>query len=228
MNYNELVKLLHENSDEKYNRFNAAIVNSSVPTMGVRLPTVRKIAKSVMVDEALSYPAHEYLEVDAIVGIVLSSAKLPFEEKSALLTKFAQTIENWSVCDCNTVKVPKAERKQYFQFFKSMLPSAMPFVCRYGVVNLLANYLDDEYINAVFDSLQTIVTFGHYYVDMAVAWLVATAAAKCRDVTFAYLVGDGKRVLNVFTYNKALQKMRDSYRISDDDKAATYALKRSE
>ncbi|HCY49948.1 MAG TPA: DNA alkylation repair protein, partial [Clostridiales bacterium] len=53
-------------------------------------------------------------------------------------------------------------------------------------------------------------------------------AAKCRDVTFAYLVGDGKRVLNVFTYNKALQKMRDSYRISDDDKAATYVLKRSE
>lgn len=228
MNYNELVELLRENSDEKYNKFNAAIVNSGVPTMGVRLPIVRKIAKSVTVDEALSYPVHEWLEVDTIVGIVLSSAKLPFEEKSALLTEFAQTIENWSVCDCNTVNVPKAEREQYFEFFRSMLSSAMPFVCRYGVVNLLANYLDDEHINVVLDSLQTITTYSHYYVDMAVAWLVATAAAKCRDVTFGYLVGDGKRVLNAFTYNKALQKMRDSYRISAGDKAATYALKRND
>ena len=95
-------------------------------------------------------------------------------------------------------------------------------MCRYGVVNLMSSYLDEQHIDDVFAALSTVVCYGHYYVDMA------TAAAKCRDKTFAYLHGDGRKVLNVFTYNKALQKMRDSYRISEIDKALTYQLKRTE
>ena len=91
--------------------------------------------------------------------------------------------------------------------------------------NLLSNYLDDEHIEEVFATLATITQWGSYYVDMAVAWLVATAMAKCRNATVAYMEGDGRRVLNKFAYNKALQKMRESYRVSAEDKQWTYSLK---
>lgn len=226
MNYEQLLEVLRQNSDAKYKQFTEQIVNGNVPLIGVRLPFLRKLSKQITLEEALSYPIHSFLEVDTIVGMVVSKAKLPFDEKAGLLVDFASTIENWSVCDCNVVKVGRAESRQYFDFFVGLVCSDKPFVCRYGVVSLLSNYLDDEHITAVFSALKSISIRGEYYVDMAVAWLLATAMAKCRNQTMDYLCGEGRLVVGEFAYNKALQKMRDSFRVSAEDKARTYSMKR--
>ena len=225
MNYETLVAVLKENSNKTYDEFNNTVVNSNVPTIGCTLPFMRKLAKNFSVEEVANLPVHDYYEVDLLRGIVTSCCKLPFEEKSQHLLEFSKTIENWAVCDCSTVKVPKTERELYFEFFSNLLPNEQPFVCRYGVVNLLSNYLDEEHIDAVFASLSTITQWGHYYVDMAVAWLVATAMAKCRDKTLTYMESEARLVLNKFAYNKALQKMRESFRVSSDDKAWTRKMK---
>ena len=225
MNYETLLQILRENSNKDYDEFNNPIINSHVPTIGCTIPFMRKFAKSFSVEEVESFPVHAYYEVDLLRGIVVSNCKLPFVEKSQHLLDFAQNIENWAVCDCSTVKVPKTERQQYFEFFLRLLPNEQPFVCRYGVVNLLSNFLDEEHIDTVFAALKSITQWGHYYVDMAVAWLVATAMAKCRNATVAYLEGCGRQVLNKFAYNKALQKMRESYRVSPEDKQWTYTMK---
>ncbi|MCH5159799.1 MAG: DNA alkylation repair protein [Clostridiales bacterium] len=225
MNYETLSQILRENSNKTYDEFNNTVINSKVPTIGCTLPFMRKLAKSFSVEEVESLPVHSFYEVDLLRGIVVSNANLPFEEKSVYLLSFAKNIENWAVCDCSTVKVSKAECEKYFEFFLSLLPNEQPFVCRYGVVNLLSNYLDDEHIVAVFSAFETITQWGHYYVDMAVAWLVATAMVKCRDATVAYMKGEGRQVLNKFAYNKALQKMRESYRVSPEDKQWTYTMK---
>ena len=225
MNYETLLKTLRENSNKSYDDFNNTIINSALPSIGCALPFMRKLAKNFNVDEVESLPVNEFYEVDLLRGIVVSTCKLPFAEKSAHLLAFAKTIENWAVCDCSTVKVPNAEREKYFEFFVSLLPNEQPFVSRYGVVNLLSNYLDEEHINAVFAALKIVTQWGHYYVDMAVAWLVATAMAKCRNATVAYMEGEGRQVLTKFAYNKALQKMRESYRVAPSDKQWTYTMK---
>lgn len=224
-NYNQLVQYLKDNADAKFDEFNSKIVNSGVATIGCTVPFVRKLAKSCSVDFALSLHVNQYVEVDLLRGIVLSNVKLPYADKSALLFDFAHTIENWAVCDCSTVKPSVAEREEYFVFFCNLTRSDKPFVCRYGLVNLLANYLDDGHIDKVFVTFAEIKLWGEYYVDMAVAWLVATAMVKCRDKTVDYMQGAGRKVINKFAYNKALQKMRDSYRVSSDDKQWTYSLK---
>ena len=225
MNYETLIQTLKENSNKTYDEFNNTIINSELPTIGCAIPFMRKMAKNFSLDEVEQMPVHDYYEVDLLRGIVVSSCKLPFAEKSAHLLDFAKNIENWAVCDCSTVKVSKTERQEYLEFFISLLPNEKPFVCRYGVVNLLSNYLDDEHIDEVFAVLETITQWGSYYVDMAVAWLVATAMAKCRNATVAYMEGAGRQVLNKFAYNKALQKMRESYRVTPEDKQWTYTMK---
>ena len=98
-------------------------------------------------------------------------------------------------------------------------------MCRYGIVNLLASYLDDEHIDRVFAAFCDVKLWGEYYVDMAVAWLVATAMVKCRDKTVEYMQAEGRRILSKFAYNKALQKMRESLRVSKEDKQWTYTMK---
>lgn len=218
MNYTELIRTLRQNGSKSYNEFNNKIVNSGVPMFGCSVPFVRKLAASCTLEEAESFPVHAYYEVDLLRGIVVSDCKLTFEDKSVHLLDFAQTIENWAVCDCSAVKVPRSERERYFVFFCDMLDSARPFVCRYGTVNLMNNFLDGEYVKKIFEQLSKIAQWGQYYVDMGVAWLVATAMAKCRDETVFFMENDGRRVLDKFAYNRALQKMRDSFRVSAEDK----------
>ena len=225
MTYETLIQTLWENSDRQFDEFNNKIVNSGVPTIGCKIPFLRKLAKNFTIAEAENFPIHQYFEVDLLRGVVVSTAKLPFADKSVHLLDFAKIIENWAVCDCSTVKVPKTESQLYFDLFAGLLSSQQPFVCRYGVVNLMSNYLDEEHIDQVFSVVETITQWGHYYVDMGVAWLVATAMAKCRDKTVEYMLDEGRQVLSKFAYNKALQKMRESFRVSKEDKQWTYTMK---
>lgn len=223
--YNRLVEYLRANSNAEFDEFNSKIVNSGIPTIGCTVPFIRKLAKTLSLDFALSLPVNRYVEVDLLRGIVIANAKLPFGNKSKLLLDFAETIENWAVCDCSDVKPCKDEREDYFAFFCDLVSGKKQFVCRYGIVNLLANYLDDQHIERVFGSFRSISLWGEYYVDMAAAWLVATAMVKCRDKTVEYMQNEGRSVLNKFAYNKALQKMRDSLRVSKEDKQWTYSMK---
>jgi len=224
-NYEQLVEYLKENSDVKFNEFNSKIVNSDVKTIGCTVPFVRKLAKSLSFDFVMSLPVNRYVEVDLLRGIALSNAKIPFESKSVMLLNFAQTIENWAVCDCSVVKPNIAEKELYFKFFLSLLSAEKEFVCRYGIVNLLSGYLDNEHIEEIFAEFDNIKLRGKYYVDMACAWLIATAMAKCRKQTIKYMENGARKTLNKFTYNRTLQKMRDSYRISAEDKQWTYSQK---
>ena len=60
---------------------------------------------------------------------------------------------------------------------------------------------------------------------MAVAWAIATAWAKQREKTFAFMQ-DGNNTLDDWTYNKAIQKMQESYRVGDEDKKMLRGMKR--
>lgn len=223
--YNQILQYLKENSDAKFDDFNRKIVNSGIQTIGCTVPLVRKAAKLCNLDMALRLPANQYVEVDLLRGIVISNVKLPFEKKSGLLLDFADSIENWAVCDCSTVKPSDCEFDLYFEFFRGLMSDSRTFVCRYGIVNLLANYLDSEHIDRVFAAFDRVTLWGEYYVDMAAAWLIATAMVKCRDKTVEYMEKEAKRVFSKFAYNKALQKIRDSRQVSKDDKQWTYGLK---
>lgn len=228
MTNQEIISLLQQNADKQYQQFSKKIVNGTVPVLGVRLPVLRNIAKSLTLLEAIDLPANLYHEIDHLRGFVFANAKLPFEQKSEILLQFATTIDNWAVCDSSVAKFGKAQRQQYFSLFEQMLSSDQPFVCRYGVVNMSAHFLTQDYVDKVFDALSKIKLWGEYYVDMAVAWLVATAMAKCRDSAMQFMQNEGKTLLPVFCYNKALQKMRDSFRVSQQDKQWTYENKRYE
>ena len=62
-----------------------------------------------------------------------------------------------------------------------------------------------------------------YYNDMAIAWLLSVAFVKNRDETFEYLNYDK---LSNFTHNKTISKIRDSFRVSAEDKELVKRLVR--
>ncbi len=224
MQYEQLVKILKENGDVEKVAFQKKIANTSVPNLGCTIPFLRRLAKNISLEEMQSFPIHEYYEVDLLRSIVIAECKLPFELKSIHLLRFVQTIENWAVCDV-PVRIPKEERECYFDLFAGMLSGDKTFVCRYGIVNLMSKFSDEAHINRIFFELPKIQLWGSYYVDMGVAWLIATAMTNCREQTMKFMENEGRNVLSLFAYNRALQKMRDSHCISEEDKKWTRCMK---
>ncbi|MNW66444.1 hypothetical protein D3C74_449170 [compost metagenome] len=58
---------------------------------------------------------------------------------------------------------------------------------------------------------------------MAVAWAISIAYVKQPEVTMPYLQNN---TLDDFTYNKALQKITESYRVTPEDKQLIRSMKR--
>ena len=101
--------------------------------------------------------------------------------------------------------------------------SRKEYEVRVVAVRLLDQYLIPEYIEKTVKTLDYLYD-GDYYGSMAIAWALATAYAKFPKETMSLL--QGKNHLSDFTYNKAIQKMTESYRVSPEDKAVLRSMKR--
>ena len=82
--------------------------------------------------------------------------------------------------------------------------------------------MKENYIKEIYKIIDNIKN-EEYYVEMAIAWLVAEMYIKFPKETMKYLKNCK---LNNFTYNKALQKARESYRVSDEEKEILNKMKR--
>ena len=83
-------------------------------------------------------------------------------------------------------------------------------------------FLNDEYIDKVIKNVNKIKS-NKYYVQMAIAWLLAESYIKQKEKTTEYLKNNE---LDNFTHNKAIQKIIDSYRVSQKDKEFVRTLRR--
>lgn len=91
---------------------------------------------------------------------------------------------------------------------------SMEFEIRFGVVMLMSYFLTEEYIGKVLLQMEK-VRKGDYYVDMAVAWCLATARAKFDERTQEFV---RNATLTPSVIKKYEQKVRDSLRVKKGTK----------
>ena len=99
---------------------------------------------------------------------------------------------------------------------------AAEFPVRFAVVMLLSYYIKEDYIDAVLLRLDSIRHPG-YYVRMATAWALSVCFVKFPDKTMAFFQDNH---LDDFTYNKALQKTIESFRVDKATKDRLRSMKR--
>lgn len=87
---------------------------------------------------------------------------------------------------------------------------------------LLNFYIKEPYINQVFELLDQ-THREDYYVQMAVAWAISICFIKLPQITMNYLQNS---MLDDFTFNKALQKIIESYRVDQETKTIIRGMKR--
>ncbi len=89
---------------------------------------------------------------------------------------------------------------------------------------LLNYYVNNRYVEQVLGLLEETMHSG-YYVRMAIAWAISVCYVNYPQLTLRYLQ---KTTLDTFTYNKALQKIRESLKTDPDTRALMKQMKRNE
>lgn len=231
-NYNQtLKKRLQSLADPVFKTFSAKIIPSTEPILGVRTPQLRAIAKEIAhSDDWQPYIANatndSYEEI-ALQGMVIGAAKMKLTERLRYVKRFIPKINNWSICDsfCCSLKISTLspeEQEQVWQFLQPYLHSKHEFALRFGLVMLLDHFVTERYIDNLYPIMDSIRHEG-YYVQMAIAWAISICFIKFPEQTMNYL---HHNQLNKFTYNKALQKITESYRVTPATKTLIRKLKK--
>lgn len=220
---------LREMADEKYREFHGGLI-PGVETVfyGVRVPALRKLARQLAKEDwrgfvELTKDSSTY-EFNMLCGMVCALAKCDFEEKLEYVEKFIPSINNWAVCDivCGDLKAVKDNREKMYEFIKPYLESQEEYEVRFAVVILMQYFVTEDYVKDVLKIYDSIRHEG-YYVKMAVAWGISVCFVKYRDITLDYL---HSCKLDDFTYNKSVQKIIESLRVSREDKKMLRGMRR--
>ena len=150
---------------------------------------------------------------------------MKLEEKIEYIKLFIPKIDSWAITD-TVIPTFKFKEKELVQVWKFILPytkSEKEFEVRFAVIVMLDYFIVPQYVGKVIKTLDGIKNDA-YYAEMAIAWTLAEIGIKFNDKLMTYLKGDNH--LDKFTYNKTLQKMIESYRISEEQKAELRSMKR--
>lgn len=222
-------KELLELVDEEYREFDKGLcTDTKREILGIRVPALRKIAKDILKQKdwlkILNSIKDNSLEEVLLQGIIITNADINIDERIKLWEQFIPKIDGWKICDLgiSKSKVKQEDLEKLWKFIIKYKKSKKEFEVRFLIVMMLYIFLFDEYIDRVFETLSEIKHEG-YYVKMATAWCLATAGVNYYDKTMKYIKTEK---LDKFTYNKALQKMIESYRFTNKQKELFRKMKK--
>lgn len=213
--------------DDKNALFVAKLIPNIDPKtiLWTKIPVLRNLAKefknSPEKENFLKIIPHKFFEENLLHVIFLESEK-DFDKAVLELEKFLPFVDNWSVCDTSSPKIFKKYPNETLQKIKIWIKSEKVYTIRYAIWLLLSNFLDENF-SADLLELVAEVKNDDYYVQMMQAWFFATALAKQYDATISLL--ESKK-LEPFVQNKAIQKARESRRISSETKKYLLNLKK--
>lgn len=199
-------------------------------TFGISIPELRKFAKQIAKSDYISFIENNDFssyELKLLHAFVLGYIKSDIQTLLKYFKDFIPQVNDWAVNDslCQNFKIARKYPEKVWEFLIRYKNSKKEFESRIVSVMLLSHYLNDEYINRVIKVLDELKT-DDYYSQMGVAWAVATIMGKYPNKCLEYLKSDNCK-LDKITYNKALQKIRESFRVSEGIKKTTKTMTRA-
>jgi len=226
--YNIFLKYLYQKKDTKFKEFSKKIILDET-IIGVRTPILKKISKEIFKGNYKSYlevSSDNTYEEKLIYGLIVGNIKEFNEETIKYVNNYSKMINNWALCDlfCSNLKFVKKNKQEVLKYINKKIKNKNTWMKRLCFVLLLDYYVEEEYLPLIFELCDTYNT-SDYYVEMSVAWLISICYIKYKKQTKKYL---NKNKLNNFTYNKAIQKIIESKRITNEEKNILRKMKRGD
>ncbi|MDY6065448.1 MAG: DNA alkylation repair protein [Finegoldia sp.] len=221
-----ILKVLSEKADPAYKKFTQKLLPTVDPDriLGVRSPDIKSLAKELAkgdydFDDKIAI--HEYILLE---GFYIGYKKENPEDKIKRIEKFLPKIDNWAVCDSfvSALKFTRKNQEPVFKFLDKYFKSENEYELRFAIVMAKTYFVNEKYMGEVFKKFDEIKS-NKYYVKMAMAWAISEYYIKYHDQTLKYLK---ENRLDDFTYNKALQKIRESKRVDDEIREFISTMKR--
>lgn len=224
--YPSYLSFLRSSAEEKFAAFQRRLIPGE-KILGVRIPALRAIAKRIAGGDwrrFLSEAQDGTMEEVMVQGLVIGSAKMDYGEALERAASFVPKIKSWASCDIcgSSFKFLKKDPESSWRFLTRYLQSENEFAVRFAVTLLMEFYMTEESVGRLFPVFDSVRHKG-YYVKMAVAWAVSNCFIHYPDKTMPYLRSNR---LDDWTFNKALQKITESYRVDDGAKQTIRAMKR--
>ena len=207
-------------ADPAYKAFNESLLPGVETAYGIRLPQMRQVAKTLLRQDPAGFLEHfqpNCYEETQLRGLVIGGMKLPWEEKRPLVEDFLPRIDNWAVCDtfCGSLK-PRSPQDVplMWEFLKPLYASDEEYKARFAAVMQLSHFVDAVHLEEGLGLLGQVRHPG-YYAKMAVAWALSVWFVKFPQETESLLA---QRAFEPWVQNKAIQKVRESRRVSKEDK----------
>jgi len=217
--------------DQEYRIFQCKLVPNVQPrcVIGIRTPALRALAKQLSGSpEAADFIAtlpHDYYDEYNLHGFLLQLEK-DYDTVVRELDRFLTYVDNWATCDLLRPKafdrMAKKDPERLLADIRRWMLSPETYICRFGMEMLMSWYLDDALFRPEFLEWVCSIRSNEYYVQMMQAWFMATALAKQYEATLPYI---REPHLDKWTHNKAIQKARESFRITPEQKNELNAMK---
>ena len=215
----EIQKQLFELQDMAYKDFHSKLIPDidSNNVIGIRVPVLRKYAKSIagteLSEKFIKELSHRYYEENNLHMMLITRIK-DYDRCLLEIERFLPYIDNWATCDFPAPKCFENHKEDLLPVIKRWIASSETYTIRYGIGMLMRLYLDadfdPEYVRIVAE-----VKSDEYYVNMMIAWYMATALAKQWDAVIPYIE---EHRMSDWVHRKTIQKAVESYRITDEQK----------
>lgn len=213
--------------DNEYKSFHSKLMPTVPPEkiIGVRVPALRKLAAELYKDGTgelfIKNLPHNYYEEDNIHAFIVEKIK---DADSAFYEteRFLPFIDNWATCDMFSPRVFAKHPEKLYKKSLEWIKSEKTYTVRYGIGMLMRYFLDERFSTDILTVVSETKS-DEYYVNMMIAWFLATALAKQYDDTVKLI--ENKK-LDVWVHNKTIQKAVESNRIDKDTKEYLRSLKK--
>jgi len=202
------------------------IVNTNMPVFAIPAGELRELTKMIARGNMESYlDCKNFASYEAclIYGYLLNRLRDVSLVKK-YIKHYAEVVDNWALCDAISLKVTDKNYMNFFELAKDYIASHKEFTKRIGVRMLFKLIKYENLHEEIFGLIEKFEDEEAYYVNMILAWLLSEMFIKFREKTLKFFE-NGK--INDFVIDKTIQKCRDSYRVSKEDKKMLLKFKRT-
>lgn len=221
-------EILYHHQDKKYGDFLSKLV-PTIPRekfIGIRSPEFKKIVKEVHsqaedeIESFMNTLPHQFQEENTLQVVLISEIK-DYDKCLAYLEKFLPYVDNWAISDGIGPKIFDKNHNQIIKKIPQWLEDEKPYTKRVAMLFLKKYFLGEDF-KPEYLTWAAKIRSEEYYVNMMTAWLFAEALTKQWDATIEFFTSPQ---LAPWTHNKAIQKARESFRISSEKKEYLKTLK---
>ena len=199
--------------DDDYKKFHQKLVFTKYEILGVRSQFLKEYAKKLHKENKFEDFFNDFLKNDKFyeyLQIIAYGINLEKNYEKALkyTELYLDFVDNWANCD--TLNPKSFKNKNILDFAKSQIKSNHIYRVRFGVLCFMRFISLKDGLKIVFD-----IKSDEYYINMARAWYFQVMFVRDFDATFLFLQNN---TLDKTTLKMTIQKCKDSYRISNENK----------